>query len=141
MQDLRQQVQLLKRQTMTVLDQARKLSDREQASLLRTQESLNLEKASTSKAARSVERENYMLDLMTDASQVMDGALRFFLQTRLIFPVICLLYCSFFLVIGSFVDIAAEEQRVNLRVRGLLRLATEANVDFWADETRCHRIV
>jgi hypothetical protein len=77
MQDLRQQVQLLKRQTMTVLDQARKLSDREQASLLRTQESLNLEKASTSKAARSVERENYMLDLMTDASQDMAGALSF----------------------------------------------------------------
>ena len=43
--------------------------------------------------------------------------------------------------IGSFLDVAAEEQRVNLRVGGLMQLATEANVDFWADETRCLRIV
>ena len=47
----------------------------------------------------------------------------------------------FFFVIGSFLDTAAEEQRVNLRVGSLMRLAKEANVDFWADETRCRRIV
>lgn len=74
MEDLRQQLQLLKKKTMTGLDQARKSSDREQAALLQAQESLNLEKATTLKATRSAERENYMLDLMTDASQDMAGA-------------------------------------------------------------------
>ena len=48
---------------------------------------------------------------------------------------------SSFFAIGSFLDTAAEEQRVNLRVGSLMRLAKEANVDFWADETRCRRIV
>ena len=43
--------------------------------------------------------------------------------------------------IGSFLDAAAEDQRVNLRVESLTRLAKEANVDFWANETRCRRIV
>jgi hypothetical protein len=36
----------------------------------------------------------------------------------------------FFFGIGSFLDIAIKEQRVNLRVGGIMRLATEANVDF-----------
>jgi hypothetical protein len=41
----------------------------------------------------------------------------------------------------SFLDVATEEQRVNLRVGGLKRLAAEANMDFWVDEERCRRIV
>ncbi|KAM0839812.1 hypothetical protein ACQ4PT_060052 [Festuca glaucescens] len=84
MEELRQQLQLLKKQTMTALEQARKSSDREQTALLQAQESLKSEKAATAKAIRSAERENYMLDLMTDASQDMAG---------------------------SFLDTAAEEQR------------------------------
>ena len=38
-------------------------------------------------------------------------------------------------------DPAAEDQRVNLQVETLRRLAKENDVDFWADEERCHRIV
>ena len=51
-------------------------------------------------------------------------------------------YCFFPLsLIGAFLDTAAEEQSVNLRVDSLLRLARANNIDFWADETRCRRIV
>jgi hypothetical protein len=38
-------------------------------------------------------------------------------------------------------DPAAEDQRVNLRVETLSRLAKNHDVDFWADEVRCRRIV
>jgi hypothetical protein len=77
MEDLRQQLQSMKKQTMTALEQARKSSDREQAALLRVQESLESEKTVNAKATRSAERENYMLDLMTDASQDMAGTILF----------------------------------------------------------------
>ena len=74
---MRQQLQLLKKQAVTALDQARKSSDREQTALLQAHESLKSEEAATAKATRSAERENYMLDLMTDASQDMAGTLPF----------------------------------------------------------------
>jgi hypothetical protein len=46
-----------------------------------------------------------------------------------------------FFIIGSFLDTAAKEQMGNLRVESLMRLAMEANVDFWIDETHCRCIV
>jgi multidrug efflux pump subunit AcrA (membrane-fusion protein) len=130
MEDLRQQLQLLKKQTMTALDQARNSSDSEQAALLQAQESLNLGKTATSKAARSAEHENYMFDLMTDASQDMAGALPFSFKLDKCFLSTTYYILLFFFGIGSFLDIAIKEQRVNLRVGGIMRLATEANVDF-----------
>ena len=86
MEDLRQQLQLLKKQAMTALDQARKSSDREQAALLQAQTSANLEKTATLKATRAAERENYMLELMTTASQDVAGTLPFpnFLNRRIL---------------------------------------------------------
>jgi hypothetical protein len=75
MADLRQQLQSMKKQTMTALEQARKSADREQSALRQAQESLELEKTATFDAARSAQHENYMLDLMTDASQDMAGTL------------------------------------------------------------------
>jgi hypothetical protein len=45
------------------------------------------------------------------------------------------------LLIGSFLDAAAEEQRVNSPVKALLRLAKANDVDFWADRDRTRRIV
>jgi hypothetical protein len=47
----------------------------------------------------------------------------------------------FIFFICSFLDAATEDQRVNMWVEGLMRLAVEANVDFWANEAHCHRIV
>jgi hypothetical protein len=38
-------------------------------------------------------------------------------------------------------DAAAKERRVKLRVGGLMRLAAEANVNFWVDEAHCRAIV
>ena len=40
------------------------------------------------------------------------------------------------LLVGSFLDTAAEEQRVGSRVEVLLRLARENDSDFWANEDR-----
>jgi hypothetical protein len=69
--ELRQLLQSMKKQTMIALEQSRKSSDREQAALRQAQESLELKETVTANAARSAQRENYMLDLMTDASQDM----------------------------------------------------------------------
>jgi hypothetical protein len=91
MKEVRHQLQLLKKQTMTALDQAKKSAEREQTALLQTQKSLDLEKAATSQAKRAAERENYLLDLMTDASEDMAGMLPFSCcPTRRICPSDCL---------------------------------------------------
>ncbi len=67
----------------------------------------------------------------------------FYLAASLIFFVSLLaLYCFFLVLLtGSFLDAAAEEQRVNLRVEALLRLAKANDINFWADEDRTRRIV
>ena len=73
--DLRQQLQAMKKQAVTVMEQSRKSSDREQAALRQAQEVLELKESTTANASRAAQRENYMLDLMTDASQDMAGML------------------------------------------------------------------
>ena len=73
--DLRQQLQSMKQQTVIVLAQSRKSSEREQAALRQAQEALELKETATANSARSAQRESYMLDLMTDASQDMAGTL------------------------------------------------------------------
>jgi hypothetical protein len=45
------------------------------------------------------------------------------------------------LFIGSFLDAAAEEQRVNSRFEALLQLAKANDRDFWADEDCLRRII
>jgi hypothetical protein len=140
-EELRQQLQLLNKKVVTALDQARKSSDREQAALFQAPEARNLEKATTLRDTCSAERESYMLDFMTDASQDMTGEplLPNFIAND--FLLLDTDYNAFSLDLGFFLDIAAEEQRVNLRVGGLMRLAAKANIDFWADEEWCRRIV
>lgn len=75
--DLRQQMQAMKKQAVTVMDQSRKSSDREQDALRQAQEALELKESAS--ASHAAQRENYMLDLMTDASQDMAGMLLFIL--------------------------------------------------------------
>jgi hypothetical protein len=65
----------MKKQTVIVIEQSRKSSDREQAALRQGQEALEMKETATANAAQSAQRENYMLDLMTDASQDMAGML------------------------------------------------------------------
>ena len=76
--DLRQQLQAMKKQAVTVMDQSRKSLDREQAALQQAQEALKLKESAAADALRAITREDYMLDLMTDASQDMAGMLRFY---------------------------------------------------------------
>jgi hypothetical protein len=63
-----------------------------------------------------------MLDLMTDASQDMAGMLFLSFCFLDVFLYHSLCHIAFFLMllIGSFLDAAAKEQRVNLRVEALL---------------------
>jgi pyruvate formate-lyase activating enzyme-like uncharacterized protein len=120
MADLRQQLQSMKKQTMNVMEQAQKYSDREQLALRQAQESLELEKTATSNTARFVQWENYMLDLMTDASE--DMAVTFFIVSSLPhFLSLVVYYIAFSLSpVCAFLNTAAEEQRVNLCVDSLL---------------------
>jgi hypothetical protein len=84
-----------------------------------------------------------MLDLMTDASQDMAGTLFLSQLFRIVLLCLSLCYIAFFSLslIGVFLDTATEEQRVNLQVASPLLLARANDIDFWADETRCRRIV
>jgi hypothetical protein len=75
MADLRQQLQAMKKQVVTVMDHSHKSSDCEQAALRQAQEALELKESATANVWRSAQRESYILDLMTDASQDMAGTL------------------------------------------------------------------
>jgi hypothetical protein len=74
-------------------------------------------------ALQATSRENYMLNLMTDGSLDMAGMLRFILllPRQYLYALSCLVI--FFWFIGSFIDVVAEDQRVDSRVEILLRLA------------------
>ena len=87
----------MKKQTVTVLDQSRKSSDREQAALRQAHEALELKETATASATRSAQRENYMLDLMTDASQDMASMLLLSYHFRVVFlyPSLCYIASSF----------------------------------------------
>jgi hypothetical protein len=69
-----------------------------------------------------------MLDLMTDASQHMAGMRILSCCSFYVLRVLCHVVLLVLLV-GSFLDAAAEEQRVNSRVE-VLQLARKNNIDF-----------
>jgi hypothetical protein len=142
MAELRRQLQSMKKQAVTIMEQSRKSSNWEEAALRQVQEALEMKKTATANTAQSAQRENYMLDLMTDASQDMAGPLLLSYCFLSVFsmPLLILYYFSLHFT-GAFVDAAAEEQRVNTRVATLLRLAEAHDVNFWADENRTRRIV
>jgi hypothetical protein len=75
MADLRQQLQSMKKQIVTILEQSRKSSDLEQAALRQAQEAIEPKETGTANSARSAQRKTYMLSLMIDASQDMAGTL------------------------------------------------------------------
>jgi hypothetical protein len=79
---------------------------------------------------------------MTDASQDMAGTPFLSQHLHVTLMYLSVYYIAFALsLVGVFLDTAAEEQRVNLRVDSLLPLARDNNIDFWADEARYRRIV
>jgi hypothetical protein len=68
----------MKNQAIIVMDQSRKSSKREKIALQQAHEALTLKEAAVAEAAQATSREDYMLHLMTDASQDMAGMLRKF---------------------------------------------------------------
>jgi hypothetical protein len=124
----------MKKQVVTIMDQSRKSSEREKAALRQAQEALELKETAVAEALRATAREDYMLDLMTEASQDMAGALRcIFLFPRHSSYVFVISYFSW-LTLGSFLDAVTQDQRVDARVEVLLRLARQSGSDFWASE-------
>jgi hypothetical protein len=66
--ELRQQLQAMTKQTLTIMDQSQKSSEKEKLALQQAQEALALKEAAVTEAAQAASREDYMLQLMTDAS-------------------------------------------------------------------------
>jgi hypothetical protein len=77
LEDLQRQLRDLKKQSLIVMEQSRKSSDREKAALRQAEEALKSKEATEAEAeaAKSASRENYMLQLLTDASEDMAGML------------------------------------------------------------------
>jgi hypothetical protein len=61
------------KQVVVALDQSRKSSDRQRAALQQAQEALKLKEDASAKASLAVQREDYILDLMTGDGQDMSG--------------------------------------------------------------------
>ena len=73
--ELRQQLQSMKKQALVIMEQSQKSSEREKIALQQAQEALALKEAAVAEAAQATSREDYMLELMTDASLDMVGML------------------------------------------------------------------
>jgi hypothetical protein len=93
-------LQLMKKETKLSLDQSWKSSDREQAALRQAKESFDLKETATADATAASRRENYMLDLMTDASQDMAGMCYVF-WLLLFMALLSSLSCCYFIYIVS----------------------------------------
>ncbi|KAK1598494.1 hypothetical protein QYE76_048262 [Lolium multiflorum] len=83
--DLRQQLQYAKKQTLAMMEQSRKSSEAEKVALQQAREAVAAKEIAVSEAEKAVTRENFMLELMNEASADMSGA---------------------------FIDAAAEEERI-----------------------------
>ncbi|KAK1607691.1 hypothetical protein QYE76_031364 [Lolium multiflorum] len=107
LEELRQQLQSLKKQSLMIMEQSRKSSDRENIALRQAQNAIAEKETAVSEAAAASARENFMLQLMTDASLDMTG---------------------------SFLDTAAEDQRVEARSNALLTCTADGS-NFWVYDT------
>ena len=66
----------MKKQSLIVMEQSHKSSEREKIALQQAQEALELKEAAVAEALQATSRENYMLELLTDASLDMAGKSR-----------------------------------------------------------------
>nr|XP_051196797.1 uncharacterized protein LOC127310137 [Lolium perenne] len=112
--ELRQQLQSMNKQTLMIMEQCRKSSEREKLDLQQAQEALVLKEAAVTEATKATSRENFMLELMTEASLEMAG---------------------------PFLDAAAEDQRVDTRSNFLVNLAMDHGSLFWATPEHTRQIV
>jgi hypothetical protein len=72
-ESLRKEIKILKAQCLAAIAQTKKLSDREEASRKRAIESDEVAHTATAKWTQAVERETYLLELMTSSSQELIG--------------------------------------------------------------------
>jgi hypothetical protein len=84
LQELRQQLQSMKKQMLVLMEQSRKASEREKIALQQAKEAIAAKDAAVSEAEKATTRENSMLELMTEASVDMLGML-FQLRTSSVF--------------------------------------------------------
>ena len=132
LEELRRQLQYAKKQTLVMMEQSRKASEREQIALQQAQEAMAAKEAAVSEAEKATTRENFMLELMNEASVDMSGML-FQITTSSVFflhPFFLKFLCCH--QIGSFLDAAAEEERVNARTNLLVNLSLDHGSLFWA---------
>ncbi|KAK1604285.1 hypothetical protein QYE76_027958, partial [Lolium multiflorum] len=73
--ELRQQLQYAKRQTLVMMEQSRKASEAEKIALQQAQEAMAAKEIAHSEAEKATTRENFMLELMNEASADMSAQL------------------------------------------------------------------
>lgn len=71
--ELRKQITILKKQVVTALDQAKSASEREKSALLQAKQATENEQTAVAKLSHAAGREEYLLELMTTASQDVIG--------------------------------------------------------------------
>jgi hypothetical protein len=75
LEELRQQLQSMKKQVLMTMEQSRKSLEREKIALQQAQDALAVKEAAIKEAAEASSRENYMLQMMNDSSLDMIGIL------------------------------------------------------------------
>jgi hypothetical protein len=75
LEELRQQLQSIKKQSPMAMEQSQKSSKREKIALQQAQDAIAKKETAVSEAAEASRRENFMLELMLDASLDMTGML------------------------------------------------------------------
>ncbi|KAK1686316.1 hypothetical protein QYE76_047164 [Lolium multiflorum] len=114
LEELHQQLQSVKKQSLMIMEQSRKSSEREKIALQQARDAIAAKENAVSEAAAASSRENCMLELMAESS--LDMA-------------------------GSFLDTATEDERVEARSNVLLRLSKEHGSNFWGTPERTRQIV
>ena len=72
-ESLRKEIKVLKSQCLTALDQSKKSADRAEAARLQAKESIEAAQIATAKLTQAMDRESYMLEIMTTASLELIG--------------------------------------------------------------------
>jgi hypothetical protein len=75
LEELRQQLQSMKKQVLMTMEQSRKSLEMEKIALQQAQDALAVKEAAIKEAAEASSRENYMLQMMNDSSLDMTGIL------------------------------------------------------------------
>ena len=73
LEELRQELQSTKKQSLVIMEQSRKSSEREKIALRQAQDAIAEKETAVAEAAAASARENFMLQLLTDASLDMTG--------------------------------------------------------------------